>query len=382
MTATTTPLDPALLPRGVRACFVPGVNGLTVHMLEAGTIGRPCLLLLHGFPEIAYSWRRVMSALADAGYYVIAPDLRGYGRTSGWIADYDADLSPWRATNLVRDAMGLVYALGYRSVAAVIGHDVGSFVAAWATLIRPDIFRSVGLMSAPFGGPPGVPFDTVNHPSPPPAEHINVALARLPRPRKHYHRYFARRETNAELMTAPQGLHQFMRGYYHFKSGDWGRNTPRPIAGLTAEALAEIPTYYIMDLDRTMPETVAPEMPTAAEIARNTWLPDEVLAVYVAEYRRNGFQGGLQWYRVITTGIYKGEEELFAGRTIDVPSLFLAGDRDWGVYQTPGAMERMRKHASTNMLICELIDGAGHWPQQENPGKTVSVLLRFLAEQG
>ena len=149
-------------------------------MLEAGTPGRPCLLLLHGFPEIAYSWRNVMPALADAGYYVIAPDLRGYGRTSGWIADYDADLSPWRPTNLARDAVGLIYALGYRSVAAVIGHDFGSPVAAWATLIRPDIFSSVVLMSAPFGGAPTVPFDTVRNPPPPLPEDINVALARLP----------------------------------------------------------------------------------------------------------------------------------------------------------------------------------------------------------
>jgi pimeloyl-ACP methyl ester carboxylesterase len=115
MTSPLPSLDSALLPEGVRARFVPGVNGLTVHMLEAGTHGRPCLLLLHGFPEIAYSWRSIMPALADAGYYVIAPDLRGYGRTSGWIADYDADLSPWRPTNLARDAVGLVYALGYRS---------------------------------------------------------------------------------------------------------------------------------------------------------------------------------------------------------------------------------------------------------------------------
>jgi non-specific protein-tyrosine kinase len=153
----------------------------------------------------------------------------------------------------------LVYALGYRSVAAVIGHDFGSPVAAWATLIRPDIFRSVALMSAPFGGPPETPFDTVRNPPPPPAENINAALARLPRPRKHYHHYFARREANAELMAAPQGLHDFMRGYYHYKSGDWVQNRTLPIAGWTVRALAAIPTYSSCVLDRTMPETVAPE---------------------------------------------------------------------------------------------------------------------------
>src|ERR1700728_3158483 len=87
MTADLTPLDAAVLPGGVRAGFVPGVNGLTVHMLEAGEPGRPCLLLLHGFPELAYCWRRVMPDLAAAGYYVAAPDLRGYRRTTGWNAD-------------------------------------------------------------------------------------------------------------------------------------------------------------------------------------------------------------------------------------------------------------------------------------------------------
>jgi pimeloyl-ACP methyl ester carboxylesterase len=130
-----------------------------------------------------------------------------------------------------------------------------------------------------------------------------------------------------------------------------------------------------------MPETVAPEMPKPEKISANTWLPDSALAIYTEEYRRTGFQGGLQWYRVTTTGLFAGEQELFTGRTIDVPSLFLSGNRDWGVYQTPGAMERMQKQACTRMLICELIEGAGHWPQQEKPEETVALLLRFLKEQ-
>ena len=84
------------------------------------------LLLLHGFPELAYSWRKVMPVLAEAGYHVIAPDQRGYGRTTGWDPRYDGDLAAFRLTNLVRDALGLVAALGYRSVDAVIGHDSGA----------------------------------------------------------------------------------------------------------------------------------------------------------------------------------------------------------------------------------------------------------------
>ncbi len=158
------------LPSGIRSRFVEGINGLRLHVLEAGyeTPGRPCVLLLHGFPELAYSWRKVMPALAEAGYQVIAPDQRGYGRTTGWDADYDGDLNSFRLLNLVRDALGLVSAFGYRSVDAVVGHDFGSSVAAWCALVRPDVFRSVALMSAPFAGPPPLPFGTSD--APPAAE--------------------------------------------------------------------------------------------------------------------------------------------------------------------------------------------------------------------
>ena len=152
------------LPPGVRSRFVDNINGLTMHVLEAGFAekGRPCILLLHGFPELAYSWRKAMVPLASAGYHVVAPDQRGYGRTTGWDGDYDKDLGPFRILNVVRDAVGLVAALGYRSVACVVGHDFGSPVAAYCALLRPDIFRSVVMMSAPFGGPPPLPFNTAD----------------------------------------------------------------------------------------------------------------------------------------------------------------------------------------------------------------------------
>ena len=164
---TTLPEIP--LPSTIRSRTIDNINGLRMHVLEAGfeTSGRPCVLLLHGFPELAYSWRKVMPVLAEAGYHVIAPDQRGYGRTTGWDPDYDGDLASFRLTNLVRDALGLVSAFGYRSVDAVIGHDFGSSVAAWCALIRPDVFRSVVMMSAPFGGPPSLPFNTVHEPAKP-----------------------------------------------------------------------------------------------------------------------------------------------------------------------------------------------------------------------
>src|SRR5947208_1842468 len=158
------PLSTPTLPRGIRARFVDNINGLRMHVLEAGfeEKGRPCLLLLHGFPELAYSWRKVMLPLAAAGYHVVAPDQRGYGRTTGWDDAYDTDLAAFRALTGVRDAIGLVYALGYRSVDAIVGHDAGAPVASWAALIRPDIFRTITIMSSPFEGPPSIPFDTAN----------------------------------------------------------------------------------------------------------------------------------------------------------------------------------------------------------------------------
>jgi pimeloyl-ACP methyl ester carboxylesterase len=382
------PLDRAALPAGIRSRFVRDVNGLRMHVLEAGfeSEGRPCVLLLHGFPELAYSWRKMMVPLAAAGFHVVAPDQRGYGRTTGWDPDYDGDLASFRLLNLARDAIGLVSALGYRSVAAVVGHDFGSPVAAWCALLRPDVFRSVALMSAPFAGPPELPFDTER--AEPPGStgasasggSIHDALARLDRPRKHYHWYYSTRQANADMHGCPQGVHDFLRAYYHYKSADWAGNKPFPLQSWTAGELAKMPTYYIMDLERGMAATVAPQMPSADEIAACRWLSESELGVYSSEFRRTGFQGGLQWYRCRTEGKYDAELQMFCDRTIDVPSIFIAGKSDWGVYQSPGAVTRMQESACTRMLGCDLIDGAGHWVQQEQPER-VSELLLWLIEE-
>src|SRR5262249_48873601 len=195
-----------------------------VHVLDAGyeSAGRPCLLLLHGFPELAYSWRKVMLPLAAAGYHVIAPDQRGYGRTTGWDGAYDADPDPFRILNMVRDATGLVFALGYRSVAAVAGHDAGSPVASWCALIRPDVFRAVALMSSPFPGAPAVPFNTANGAAPPRAaptdDELDAELAKLPRPRKDYHNHQRTRGANDDILHAPHGLHALCRASSRYKT--------------------------------------------------------------------------------------------------------------------------------------------------------------------
>jgi pimeloyl-ACP methyl ester carboxylesterase len=370
-----------VLPSGSRSRLVEGINGLTMHVLEAGfeTSGRPCVLLLHGFPELAYSWRKVMPQLAAAGYHVIAPDQRGYGRTTGWDADYDGDLGSFRLLNMVRDALGLVSAFGYRSIDAVVGHDFGSPVAAWCALLRPDVFRAVALMSTPFAGPPQLPFNTAGKPpAPKPYDPVHRDLAGLPRPRKHYQWYYSTREANTDMHQARQGVHDFLRAYYHHKSADWPGNTPYPLKSWSAAELAKLPTYYVMDLAKGMAETVAEEMPSPAQIAANSWLPERELAFYSAEYARTGFQGGLQWYRCRTSGAFTAELESFSGRSIDVPSCFIAGKQDWGTYQRPGVFEAMQTTACTHMLGAHLIDGAGHWVQQEQPEEVSRLLLEFL----
>jgi pimeloyl-ACP methyl ester carboxylesterase len=361
------------LPAGIRSRFVADINGLNMHVLEAGheSAGKPLALLLHGFPELAYSWRKVMPLLAAAGYHVVAPDQRGYGRTTGWDGRYDRDLASFRLLNLVRDAVGLVAALGHKSVDLLAGHDFGSPVAAWCALVRPDIFRAVALMSAPFGGPPPLPPRRF-------ADPIHDELAALARPRKHYQWYYSTREANDNMRRCPQGVHAFLRAYYHHKSADWKRNQPYVLASWTAAEIARLPDYYVMDLDKGMAETVAPEMPSAAEIAACKWLPEDELRVYSAEYARTGFQGGLQWYRCGTTGAFDAELEMFHGRRIDVPSCFISGRSDWGPYQRSGDPEKILRGACSQFRGFHLVDGAGHWVQQERPVEVGRLLLDFL----
>ncbi len=375
MTAAPAVLDPLPLPPGIRSRSVDNGNGLSVHLLEAGfeTAGRPCVLLLHGFPELAYSWRKVMLPLAEAGFHVVAPDQRGYGRTTGWQPGYDADLGEFRMLNLVRDALGLVAALGHGSVAAVVGHDFGSPVAAWCALVRPYVFRSVVLMSAPFGGPPAMPAANAGF-----AELLD-GLAALQPPRKHYQWYYSTPAADADMRHAPQGLHAFLRAYYHHKSADWAQNRPQPLGAMTAAELAKLPTYYVMEAGKTMAATVGAEKPSAAQVAGNRWLTEEELAVYAAEYARTGFQGGLQWYRCGTGGRFTAEMQTWSGRTIDVPSCFIAGASDWGTFQRPGDFEAMQTAACTRMTGVHLVEGAGHWVQQEQPEAVSRLLLGFLA---
>jgi pimeloyl-ACP methyl ester carboxylesterase len=375
------------LQASIRSRMMEGVNGLDVHILESGfeTPGRPLALLVHGFPDLAYGWRDLMPLLADAGYHVVAPDQRGFGRTTGWVNDYDTPLAPFSLLNSVRDAVGLTFAMGYQQTAVVVGHDFGSPIASYCALIRPDVFPALVLLSAPFPGPPSFPLNTAigdaaSVKTSDVAQKLAAALEGLDPPRALHQHYLATRGANDDLSHPAQGLHEFLRTFFYVKSGDWPGNDPHPIDPPTAEAFASLPTYYIMEQGKTMSENIAPFRPSPVDIEACDWLTEAELAVYVEEYGRAGFQGGLQTYRIYADPTLNAELRLFSGRTIDVPSLFVAGNRDWAPYVAPGAIDLMAKKAMTKFHGTKWIDGAGHWIQQERPRELSETLMSFLRE--
>jgi len=379
------PLPSSITERQVQS----PASELSYHVLEAGRPSardRPLLLLLHGFPEFAYSWRKVMPQLADAGYYVVAFDQRGYGRTTGWdTAEFGkVDLRTFAVTNLVRDVIVLIYALGYKHVKCVVGHDFGAVTASLCALTRPDFFESVVLMSHPFKGAPSLSFNIANeesHETDGSKTDIHKELANLPEPRKHYKWYYSTEPANKEMSNPPDGLQDFLRGYFHLKSADWEGNKPHALEAWTATELAKMPNYYIMPLHSGMREAVAKD--TASESSEEVqkkgshWLPDHELNVYAQEYRRTGFQGGLNWYRVQTDPRNLKDLHMFAGKKIEIPCLFISGEQDWGVYQEPGVIEKMSEVCSDFRGV-RMIEQAGHWVQQEQPQRVVNEILGFL----
>ena len=363
----------ANLPTGIRSRKVSNVNGLEMHVLEAGELGKPCVVLLHGFPELAYSWRASIAKLADAGFHVIAPDQRGFGRTVGWERGYDIDLPKFSFPNLVGDILTLLFRLGIEKVLSVVGHDFGSPVAAWCGLIRPDIFRSVVFMSAPFAGAPS---PTANGSG---RVDITAELRDLEPSRKHYGRYYSTHDADREMLNCEQGFRNFLRAYFHVKSGDNVENNPHPLESYSAECLSELPTYYVMEAGLDMAETVDPHLPTQKQIACCEWLTEQDLDVYESEFTRTGLQGGLNWYRCGTGEISRDILQLYRQAVLNQPTMFIGGERDWGVFQTPGAYQRMQDDVCGDFQGAYLIEKAGHWVQQENPIRVNQLLLDFFS---
>lgn len=306
------------------------INGLRMRVARQGT--GPLVLLCHGFPELWYSWRHQLTALAAAGYQAVAPDMRGYGGT-----DAPAEVDAYTLLHLVGDMVELVHELGEQQ-AVIVGHDWGALVAWNAALMRPDLFRAVVGMSVPFSPPGRVEF-----------------LSALKRQGidDFYIQYFQTPGVaEAEL---ERDVESSIRRIYFSGSGD---GPDRPVFGRLKSGQGFLGGM-------AEPETLP------------AWLSRDDLAYYAGEFTRSGFRGGLNWYRNITRSW-----ALLApwrGCVIRQPSLFIAGARD-GVLRFPSSPPQIAAFAQTLPALrgCHILEGAGHWIQQERSEAVNELLLGFL----
>jgi pimeloyl-ACP methyl ester carboxylesterase len=385
--ANLPPYGGNTLPSGVRPRLVPNVNGLTVNMLEAGTPGRPLVVLIHGFPNLGYSWRKVMPALADAGYFVIAPDCRGFGRTVGWDNSWDADPEPFLMLNMVRDQIALVYALGYQKTEMVVGHDQGEHIAVYAAIIRPDMFPRLTTIATAGGAPPAFPLAGAERKPVYTGAELDAEYARLNPPRRGYQDYWASKEADQDMKHVPQGMSDFFRAFYYMKGAEFPGNQhltplkPMPTAKEAAAENARMPEYYVMRRDRSMPATMAAYMPSRDYIANCKWFTQAECDVYGQEYSASGWTGALHEYRHRRNNAYPptlAEQLTFSGRTIDVPAQFIAGIQDWGANRTPGGAAAAGRTGFTQFRGVRLVEDAGHWPHEERPEIVSQHLVSFL----
>jgi pimeloyl-ACP methyl ester carboxylesterase len=307
-------------------------NGITLRITEQGR--GPLVLLCHGWPELAYSWRHQIPALAAAGYRVVAPDMRGYGGSSA-----PHETSAYAITDLVGDMVALVGALG-ETRACIVGHDWGATVAWSAARMRPDLFKAVAALSVPF---------RPRNPAAPPLALLKAAGL------ENFYWFYFNREGVAEA-EFERDLASAVRRVLVFGSGDAPAGSGM---SLTVPAGAGF-------LDGAVDPEQLPAWLTAADID-----------VFAAGLRRNGLRGPFGWYRNIDRNWSLLAP--FQGAQVTPPALFIAGARD-AVIASPmgrGALESLSQSVP-NLRDKVLIPGAGHWIQQERPAEVSAALLGFL----
>jgi pimeloyl-ACP methyl ester carboxylesterase len=311
------------------------VNGIDVHLHEAGDEGAPLVLLCHGFPELGYSWRHQLPALAAAGYRAVAPDQRGYGGTSRPEAIEDYDI-----VHLTDDLLALLDHLGEEQ-AVVVGHDWGSMVLSHLVLRAPERVRAAMWMSVPF-----IP----RAPAPPVA-----IMKQLFTDTWFYMLYFQEPGVaDADLGADPR---KTMRRFLHTASAE------APMEQLTGLVSARDGRGFV---DRL----VDPEQPSA-------WLSPEELDVYVAAFERSGFTGGVNWYRNLDRNWSLTADQ--DGGRVTMPAAFVGGKADPVLLMSPP--DGMTAWCDEFRGIT-LVEGAGHWVQQERPTEVNEALLTFLSELG
>ena len=307
-------------------------NGISLNIAEQGE--GPLVLMLHGFPESWYSWRHQFSALAEAGYHAVAPDMRGYGDS-----DKPFEIEAYNQVEVVNDIIGLIPALGYET-AVVFGHDWGAPTAWSCALNHPDKVSAVGALSVPFR-PRGD--------SPPLA-----TLKAIFKDRFFYQLYFqepGKAETELEKDPALT-----IRKFYHMASGE-----------MNTSLLSEKPADADLLSDLPDPGT-----------KMGPWISEEDVSFYANEFRQSGFRGPLSYYRNmdLTWQLTKDSP-----RQISQPALFVAGERDGVILMAADALKELGKHV-TDLRVNKLIPKIGHWTQQEAPQEVNQALIQFLEEIG
>jgi len=309
-------------------------NGIKMQIADQGE--GPLVILCHGFPELGYSWRHQLQALAEAGFHAVAPDQRGYGKT-----DCPESIEAYNIFQLVGDIVGLVHALG-EDKAVIVGHDWGAPVAYHCALLRPDIFHTLVLLSVPFSPRSwGIvrPTEAMKQM----AGDLNFYILYFQEPGK------VERELEADVR-------ETVVKFLYTLAGD-----PPPEKRwnfLFSKEQRFIDTGYL--------PAVLPN-----------WLTEQDVDVFTEAFERTGFRGGVNWYRNIDRNWELAP--FLSGAKIHQPSLFIAGELDGVIAMSRGAFERLEK-SMPNLKQKILIPGAGHWVQQERPQEVNDLLIRFLKD--
>ncbi|MGI5508997.1 alpha/beta fold hydrolase [Streptomyces sp. CA-106131] len=313
-------------------------NGVRLHVAEQGK--GPLVVLLHGFPESWYSWRHQIGPLAAAGYWVVAPDQRGYARS-----EQPEAVGAYSLLHLAGDVIGLVEALGEKSV-VLVGHDWGAPVAWVTAMLRPDVVRAVAGLSVPPVLPGGM--------TPP-----SVTRERFG---EGFYQVGFQDPGVADAVLARDPETTFRRMLFGASGDSPSANPPGPWIVPDGGSLLDV-----------MPEPKS--LPG--------WLTQDDIDVFVRDYVRHGdraFTGGLNWYR----NIERNWELLaaFRGRRIEMPALYIGGDRDMVVgLRGPDATLSAVEQAAPQLVRGVILPGCGHWTQQERPDEVNRELLGFLAQQ-
>lgn len=323
-------------PSPMRSADIESLDGVRIHFVETGPEDGPVVLFVHGFPELSFSWRHQLAAAGSAGYRAVALDVRGYGRSGK-----PPGIEDYRMVKHVADNVALADHLGASRV-VLVGHDWGSPITWSSALLRPDLFDAVCLMSVPYMTP------GLGRPT--------QLLAQLYGPdNEFYLNYF--QEPGRVEAEAEEDLRRWLGGFYYGASAEGAESGGAFMAVIPkGERMVDRLPRLDHDLD---------------------WLPPADLEVYVAAFEQSGITGGLNRYRNLDR-----DAEDFAfmhGCPLRAPTLYIGGDRDGPTIWGANAIGRFSETVP-DLRGSHILEGCGHWMQQERPDVVNELLLGFLAE--